>query len=146
MIWWWYDDDMMMIWCRWAEGPASQTERMRIFSFSCSASIGIELLGNTSSRSREQTSRLDSSGFQVSKCCQRLVVQHQLCSGEWKGGGGLGGKAHGHRGEDEEEDEADAGRGREVRRRGHLRDDQFAAADVEQNQAEPDWRWFWTST
>ena len=102
------------------EGRASQTERMQIFSFSCSASIGIELLGNTSSRSPEQTSNLDSSGFQVSKCCQRLVVEHQLCSGEWKGGGGFGGEAHGHRGEDEEEDEADAGRDGEVRRRGHL--------------------------
>ena len=73
----------------------------------------------------------------VSECCKRLVIEHQLGAGGRQGRGGPGGQAHVHRGEDEEEDEADAGRDREVRRRGHLRDDQPASADVEQDQAEP---------
>ena len=73
----------------------------------------------------------------VSKCCKRLVIEHQLGAGGRQGRGGPGGQAHVHCGEDEEEDEADAGRDREVRRRGHLRDDQPAAADVEQDQAKP---------
>ena len=58
--------------------------------------------------------------FQVSKCCQFFIAEHQLSSGEWEGGGRLGGEAHGHRRQDEAEDEADAGRHGEVRRRGHL--------------------------
>ena len=81
--------------------------------------------------------KLNSPFSKVSKCCKRLVIEHQLCAGGRQGRGGPGGQAHVHCGEDEEEDEADAGRDREVRRRGHLRDDQPAAADVEQDQAKP---------
>ena len=105
---------------------------MQISNCSCSASIGTGSQGNIYSSNCELNF-----SFQVSECCHRLLVKHQLRSGEWKGGGRLGGEAHGHRWQDEAEDEADARRHREVRRRGHLRHDQPAPPDVQQDQVEP---------